>query len=195
VAWLDIRNAYGSVRHELLEQILKKYLIPRRWYRYINDYYSDLVTYVTHNKVKTPDIPFKNGLFQGDTMSCPLFLLVFNPILEYLESQRSFGVPLSTDPEKRTIGLAFADDLTITIRDLKSMKRILREVNERLAKLDLHLKPEKCRTFSLAGGIGNKNAVFQIGSKDIPNIESTPMKFLGSRIVGIIKRMKAKTMS
>lgn len=98
-------------------------------------YYKNLSTKVQRDGIETKNIDFK-GLLQGDTMSCCLFLLCFNGVLNFLQVNKNVGALMnSTGVGKKIIALTFADDLTLMTKSLTSMKRILREVNSAMEKL------------------------------------------------------------
>ena len=48
VCWLDIANAYGSVRHNLIVQALHLYHLPAHSIRTVSSLYSDLVRWYPH---------------------------------------------------------------------------------------------------------------------------------------------------
>lgn len=181
IAWLDVENAYGSVRQELLKFTLERYNFPLPWTRYILNYYNDLKINVNYENNKTADIPFKVGLFQGCTLSCILFLLAFNPVLEFLKLNNNVGVPLLNKPDEKINCLAFADDLTIITSRSSSMTKLLRDIDLNLKSVGMKLKPNKCRTFSLSRGV-SKDTPFKLGGIVMENINEEPMKFLGSFI-------------
>ena len=48
VCWLDIANAYGSVRHNLIVQALHHYHLPAHSIRTVSSLYSNLVRWYPH---------------------------------------------------------------------------------------------------------------------------------------------------
>jgi hypothetical protein len=162
---------------------LKRYEVPAMIINYIVAYYSDLYTFVLTDKFRTEPIKINVGIFQGDTLSCTLFLLAFNPILEFLKTEISHGAPIDpkTDGSSVIIGLAFADDLTLICRHLTTLQRILNIVDSNLRKVGLILKPTKCSTLSLSSGT-TTNHQFRLGKKVLETIESSSFKFLGTTI-------------
>ena len=61
VAWLDLANAYGSVRHNLIQFALNWYHVPKAVQELIFDYYEKLCAMVTANNWSTGFF-----LFHGD---------------------------------------------------------------------------------------------------------------------------------
>ena len=82
ITFLDLKNAFGSVPHQLLFDMLRAVKIPSAVLNYVSSFYSKLFVIVATKNWVTPPIPFHRGVFQGDTMSPIMFLLAFNPLLQ-----------------------------------------------------------------------------------------------------------------
>ena len=90
--FLDLRNAFGSVSHQLIFDMLTAVRVPSSYLQYIQSFYSHLSVTIMSKSWETDPIPFRRGVFQGDTLSPIVFLLVFNPILQLAESlNQSYG--------------------------------------------------------------------------------------------------------
>ena len=89
MTFLDLKNAFGSVSHQLIFDMLKAVKVPPSVVDYIQSFYSQLFAIVKSKSWGTVPIPFKRGVFQGDTLSPIVFLLVFNPVLKLAESLNS----------------------------------------------------------------------------------------------------------
>jgi len=86
MTFVDLRNAFGSIAHQLVADILSHLLVPPPVIRYITDVYHHLKAFVSTKHWSTPIFPITRGVFQGDTMSPIIFLMVFNPILKLVQS-------------------------------------------------------------------------------------------------------------
>ena len=86
VTFLDLQNAFGSVAHTLITDILIHIKLPDNVILYISDGYSKLTAFVKIKDWTTPTFEIKRGMFQGNTLSLIIFLAVFNPLIE-LSSQ------------------------------------------------------------------------------------------------------------
>ena len=84
ISFLDLKNSFGLVPHQLILDMLSAVKVPSRIQSYIESFYSRLFVTVTSKNWETPPIPFLQGVFQGDTMSAIVFLLAFNPLLKLL---------------------------------------------------------------------------------------------------------------
>ena len=65
VSWLDLKNAYGSVRHNLVQFALEWYHVPSIIRALIFDYYEKICAQVRVKKSSTRFFFFDLGLFQG----------------------------------------------------------------------------------------------------------------------------------
>ena len=89
MTFLDLKNAFGSVSHQLIFDMLEAVKVPPSFKDYVQSFYSQFFVIVKGNSWETDQIPFKRGVFQGDTLSPIIFLLVFNPVLKLAESLNS----------------------------------------------------------------------------------------------------------
>ena len=82
ITFLDMKNAFGSVPHQLLFDMLRAVRVPSSVLNYVESFYSQLFVIVATRNWETSPIPFHRGVFQGDTMSPIMFLLAFNLLLQ-----------------------------------------------------------------------------------------------------------------
>ena len=86
VSWLDLRNAFGSVRHSLIQFALRHYFFPRHFQQLVFSYYESLVAMVEVPDVfETSPFHFGIGVFQGCTLSPLLLNIVIQLLLDSLE--------------------------------------------------------------------------------------------------------------
>ena len=78
LTFIDLKNAFGSVPHKFLSDMLHHVSVPMQ----IQEYVADTKLTAT-KKWCTPSFQITRGIFQGDTLSPLLFLLCFNPIIAY----------------------------------------------------------------------------------------------------------------
>ena len=77
VAWLDLCNAYGSVRHNLVQFALEWYGVPEMIRELILNYYEEICAQIRTKDWTSNISKFDIGLFQGCVLSCILFNCVF----------------------------------------------------------------------------------------------------------------------
>jgi hypothetical protein len=69
ITWLDLANAYGSVRHNLIQFALNWYHVPKLMQELIFDYYEKLCAFVVTSNWSTGYFLLDIGLFQGCVLS------------------------------------------------------------------------------------------------------------------------------
>jgi hypothetical protein len=179
ITFFDLKDAFGSISHELIDHCLTRYHIPDNVKSYINSLYSNINGTVVGPGWKSERFPFRRGVFQGDPLSPTIFLCVFNPLLEYLLTEQKHGYQLNNDT--KVISTPFADDFNVITTNSRTHQRLLKNV-ERFAKsLNLSLEPTKCKSLSICAG-HSKNVQFKLSDLNIDSILNSPEKFLGSRI-------------
>ena len=81
-SWIDLANAYGSIRHMLLQFALKWYHVPVSKCELMFRYYEGLCARVYAPDWVSDCIPFEIGVPQGCCASTINFDLAFQPILD-----------------------------------------------------------------------------------------------------------------
>ena len=84
MVWIDLKNAFGSVPHNLIQFALEWYHVPPVFEKIIRQYYDMLVATIEGRGWSSQTFPFELGVFQGCTISPLLFNLVFNLLLDLL---------------------------------------------------------------------------------------------------------------
>jgi hypothetical protein len=126
LAWLDIRNAFGSVPHSALLTTLTHMGFPPDLITMIGNVYTGATTEIVTPLGKTPSIPIHSGVKQG----CPLSAILFNLAVELIIRKciakaetlprgplKHHGCPISI--------LAYADDLVILARNSQILQALL----------------------------------------------------------------------
>ncbi|MCP4502646.1 MAG: hypothetical protein GY822_22080, partial [Deltaproteobacteria bacterium] len=84
-SWIDLKNAYGSVSHNLIQYILVWYHVPLIIQEIIHNYYNILCAKVITKDWSTSLFSYGIGVFQGCPLSAILFNIVFNHLLDFLQ--------------------------------------------------------------------------------------------------------------
>ena len=99
VTFLDLKNAFGSVPHQLIKGMLTHIKVPMEVRSYVSSAYSQLTARVVTKNWTTPSFAIERGVFQGDTLSPLIFLIAFNPIIQLAQSLSTCGFRLKvSDP-------------------------------------------------------------------------------------------------
>ena len=103
ITWLDLANAYGSIRHNLIQFALNWYHIPKAIQEMIYDYYERLCAMIATNNWSTGFFLFDIGLFQGCVLSAIHFDCVFQLLLGFLRPTKTLGYVFKSTPSVSTL--------------------------------------------------------------------------------------------
>ena len=150
IAWLDIKNAFGSIPHAALLTTLTHMGFPPDLVTLIGNAYTGATTEVVTPLGKTPEIPIHSGVKQG----CPLSAILFNLTMELILRQcKTAAANLPRGPLKHhgmsVSILAYADDLVILARNPADLQSLLNSVSSAADSLSLTFRPDKCSSLSL----------------------------------------------
>jgi hypothetical protein len=148
--WIDLANAYGSVKHNLIQFALDWYHVPKCIQEMIFDYYEKLCAMIVTKKWSTGCFLFDIGCFQGCVLSAILFDCVFNLLLDFLEPHLKLGyIHKVKDVDLITMDKAYADDLNLTTIDSASNQIVLNTTDTWLNwTRTMKAKPKKCVSFA-----------------------------------------------
>ena len=147
--WIDLANAYGSVRHNLIQFALRWFHVPEPVRELIFNYYEQLMTKVQTKEWTTGFFLFDIGLFQGCVLSTILFDCVFQLLLDFLEQGNSRGYKFKMAGVQR-LSRAYADDLNLTAHNVPDCQHA---VNQCVLWLNwtvtMKAKPRKCVSMAM----------------------------------------------
>jgi len=94
--WIDLANAYGSVRHNLIQFALSWYHVPKLIQELIFDYYEKLCAIIVTKGWSTGFFLFDIGCFQGCVL-LNLHLIVYSIFyLTFYKHMRNLGILTTT---------------------------------------------------------------------------------------------------
>ena len=159
VIWLDLENAYGSVRHQLLEKTMEFFWIPEDIKNLILTYFKRTYVRFSNNKYSTNRQKLNIGIMMGCVISPLLFVLVMEMIL------RSADVNTNqiTGPSMK----AFMDDVTLIAESRSHMEQLLICLQELFKWTAMKIKLSKCRSLSLLKGNWKKLNFLSVETKSL----------------------------
>ena len=155
ITWLDLEDAFGSVPHEIIPFIMLHYHIPKCIIAYITSLYTKLWGKVCTQDWETDFFQFLKGVFQGDPYSGVIFLVVFNPIIEYIKKYKEthgYKIKTETAGAQSVITTLFADDFNLITHNKSMHQALLADIETKIKSMGLVIKPKKCRSLSIQGG-------------------------------------------
>ena len=149
VTWIDLKNAFGSVSHNLIQFALHWYHVPKQLAQIINTYYDTLVAAIEAPTWTSKSFSYEIGVFQGCVISPILFNMSFNLLLDLLSPLTpSHGYALKST-KVMVHDLSYADDLTIVTSAPKFNQASLSVVDEFLRwSRTMAAKPAKCKSLA-----------------------------------------------
>lgn len=151
IAWLDLRNAFGSIPHQAIYATLSHMGFPIPFISLLQDIYTNANTVVrTSRTEETPPIPIKAGVKQG----CPISAILFNLTSELLlrailhKAQEQSDLPFSLYNKHISV-LAYADDLVLLSRTRAGLQAFLDAVSQAADTLTLTFRSDKCSSLAL----------------------------------------------
>ena len=190
ITWFDLEDAFGSISHDLIPYVMSYYHVPLQIIHYITNLYTKLTGKVVTPNWKSNTFQFLKGVFQGDVFSGPIFLLVFNPIIEYVKKHaETHGYKLTTKNNgvMNVTTTPFSDDFNLITKNETQHQNLVLDVEKKLKTMGLVRKVLKCRSLSIVKG-KIKNVKFYFKNDEdntieyISTISEKPMKFLGSEV-------------
>jgi hypothetical protein len=116
-AWYDLKNAFGSVRHNLIQFALQWYHVPDWFCQFVLLYYDTLFAMVTTDNWDTLPFAYGTGAFQGCVASSSLFLIAYQIVLDFVAQfgtePYTFKIEHEQHAPRQEIALlqqAYADD-------------------------------------------------------------------------------------
>ena len=112
--------------------------------------YSKLQGRVVTKDWQTENFQFKKGVFQGDPYSSTIFLIIFNPLIQYIKmNSEKYGYKLN---DKYINTTPFADDFNIISRNKIQHQKFITDIEQKTETMGLIFKPSKCRSHSIQSG-------------------------------------------
>src|SRR5690606_13129510 len=117
VLFLDITDAFGSIKLDRLYQILTLYKVDPKCIDYLRTFYESLDFYVDLNGNATDPFKWVDGLIQGCSLSPLLFMLAMNYLFNYIDTKHN-----------DTCGYDFGDSVNSTVET--SMENVANNIAE-----------------------------------------------------------------
>ena len=148
VLWLDLRNAFGSVDHNLIQFALRHYHCDGMLVRLVEHLYEDLRAMVATDQWRTREFVYGVGVFQGDPLSVAIFDMVMNLFVDALEPLESRCAYDFSSLNVSLFNSIFADDAATVTRGVKEAQLVCQRIGEFLEWSGLQANVSKCSCFS-----------------------------------------------
>ena len=151
---LDLKNAFGEVHHNLIQEVLLYHHIPATTKALISSLYTDFYTSVITDNYHTPAIPVRKGVLQGDCHSPLLFNMCFNTFIQYICQEKYMQLGFSSHDKldclfKPIHWFQFADDAAVVTTNERENQLLLNYFTKRCTWSDMIIREDKCVTFGI----------------------------------------------
>ena len=150
IAAIDFEKAFDSVSHAYIAKVLESYGFPMEFRDLVRTLYHEAESAVMNNGFKTKVFKLGRGCRQGDPLSPYLFSLVLDPLLRKIDEDRDVQ-GLST-PYRKVKTAAYADDLTLFVKDEASLRRCFQILEDFGQTSGLKVNQTKTEIMPLKGG-------------------------------------------
>lgn len=148
VLWIDLRNAFGSVHHKLIQFALTHYHCDETLKKLVADLYTGLQATVLTNNWSTAVFRYGVGVFQGDPLSVAIFDMIMNLYTDSLESLKPLCAYQLSSVDHDMFLSIFADDTAIITRGTEEAKLVCKRTDKFLQWSGLQVNASKCATFA-----------------------------------------------
>ena len=150
ITLIDLRNAFGTVNHNLIQAVLEYHHIPNNIGSIIGNLYGAFHLSIMTDNFNTNYIKVANGVLQGDCLSPLLFNMIINTFIQSLKQEKyqTFGARVLEGFGPRN-WFQFADDAA-AVTSLESENQLLVNLFSRWCNwADMEIRPDKCHTFGI----------------------------------------------
>ncbi|CAB4003347.1 Hypothetical predicted protein [Paramuricea clavata] len=88
ITLLNLKNAFGEVRHDLIYEVLDYHHVPNHMKNLICSLYTHFQTSIITEQFNTPIITVGRGVLQGDCLSPLLFNMSFSTFIQQIKSEK-----------------------------------------------------------------------------------------------------------
>ena len=186
IAWLDIRNAFGSIPHEAIRTTLLHIGVANTLVSLISNAYSGATTTIRTSPEPTDPIPILSGVKQGRLLSAILFNLTIELILRAVKAKAP-ALPKNKALYHHDIllsCLAYADDLVLVARNRDALQTLLDSASSHASLLGLQFRPDKCATLGIINRKGEPTRLdptpFTVQNHPVPTLAANESyRYLG----------------
>ena len=191
MAWIDYRKAYDMVPHSWILKCLEMVRGAKNMITIISNSMMNWKTVLTSGGTDLGQVDIRRGIFQGDSLSPLLFVLIRLPLTLVLRKMRA-GYTLAKDM-KPVNHLLFMDDLELFGASKDQLDSLVQVVRIFSPDIRMSFGLDKCEVLEMRRGR-------QVGSSgiDLPNdqhirqVEGEGYKYLGILQLAVTLNTKMK---
>jgi hypothetical protein len=171
LAWIDLRNTFGSIPHDVITLFLSHLGVPDSVVNLVKNIYTNATTEVRTPNGSTPNIPIHAGVKQG----CPLSPIIFNLCIKIILcaiSTKGHKIGATKHFNGEISVLAYADNLVIIAKSKEKLQQLLDAASSSADVIGLEFRQDKCASLSMTYSKKSPNNIdineFRVQAKVIP---------------------------
>ncbi|KAJ4447112.1 hypothetical protein ANN_09112 [Periplaneta americana] len=177
--FIDFKNAYDSVKREVLYNILIEYGIPKKLVRLIKMCLNETYSRVSIGQILSDAFPIHCGLKQGDALSPLLFNFALEYAIRKVQDNRQ-GLELSGLHQL----LAYADEVNMLGENPQTIRENTGILSEASKAIGFEINPEKTKYMIMSRDQNIvRNGSIKIGDLSFEEVEK--FKCLGATVTNI----------
>jgi hypothetical protein len=144
---LDLRDAFGSIPHDLIKSNLTQLGFPNSILNLIMQSYEDAFISIQTSEGETEPIPIKKGVKQGCPLSPTLFNLGIDPLLRRINrdyKHLGYSYMINNEVNKKAVQ-AYADDLLLFSDTRNGLNHLIDITCDFMTFAHINFNPNKCR--------------------------------------------------
>ena len=178
MGWIDYRKAYDMVPHSWICEMMEMVKVARNVESLLSRSMSDWKTLLTANGDVLGEVDINRGIFQGDSLSPLLFVIIMIPLSILLRREKlgyAFG------PGGKLINhLLFMDDLKLYGKTEGELEALVDVVRVYSRDIGMEFGMDKCAVLSIKTGVKVRCEGIALPNGDVmQEVEESGYKYLG----------------
>ena len=178
VAWIDYKKAYDMVPHSWIREMLDVVKVAGNLKGLLTNSMADWKTVLTANGEMLGEVDIRRGIFQGDSLSPLLFIIVMIP-LSILLKREKLGYSFGSDG-KLINHLLFMDDLKLFGKTERELEGLVDLVSVYSRDIGMEFGLEKCASLVIRRGVKEGNDGIELPNGEMmKEVDANGYKYLG----------------
>ena len=193
MGWIDYRKAYDMVPHSWISKCMDMFGVSNNIRELLISSMDEWKTVLTSNGEVLGDVEINRGIFQGDSLSPLLFVLVMIPLTLILRKTK-LGYKMSKASQKIS-HLLFMDDLKLYATNKNELSSLINTVSIFSKDIRMEFGLNKCAIVEIRRGSRIETEGIDLGADGtIKEADPTGYKYLGILQLDqmLEKQMKSK---
>ena len=178
MAWIDYKKAYDMVPHSWIKEVVDMLGVAGNIGGLLSSSMSGWKTQLMGGTDVLGTVDIKRGIFQGDSLSPLLFVMIMIPLSQQLNAANKGYKLKNTD---RSIShLLFMDDLKLYARKKSELEELVGVVKDYSDDIRMEFGMSKCAVLSVVGGKRVEEVGLELPSGEVmADVEEEGYKYLG----------------